>query len=101
VLLCGCSQVTLAHRLGVANVYDPVRPSMHYRLRMWRADEHQVRLTVGLQAHGDNVFTLRASTYRPVYPYKLFSVPLLGPGLTARVLCCVSLPTAAATLWWL
>lgn len=35
-------QVSLAQWLGYANVFDPVRPSMHYRLRMWRADEHQV-----------------------------------------------------------
>ena len=41
-------QVLLSHRLGMANVFDPVRPSMHYRLRMWRADDHQVRHTVEL-----------------------------------------------------
>lgn len=35
-------QVLLSHRLGMANVFDPVRPSMHYKLRMWRADDHQV-----------------------------------------------------------
>eukprot|EP00878_Enallax_costatus_P003299 GHUV01003504.1.p2 GENE.GHUV01003504.1~~GHUV01003504.1.p2 ORF type:complete len:495 (+),score=107.38 GHUV01003504.1:198-1682(+) len=35
-------QVALAQRLGYANVFDAVRPAMHYRLRMWRADEHQI-----------------------------------------------------------
>lgn len=35
-------QVALAQRLGYANVFDPVRPAMHYRLRMWRTDEHQI-----------------------------------------------------------
>lgn len=40
---CHTLQVLLSHRLGMANVFDPVRPSMHYKLRMWRADEHQVR----------------------------------------------------------
>lgn len=38
------SQVMLSHRLGMGNVFDPVRPTMHYKLRMWRADEYQVRL---------------------------------------------------------
>jgi hypothetical protein len=28
----------------MANVFDPVRPTMHYKLRMWRADEYQVSL---------------------------------------------------------
>jgi hypothetical protein len=36
-------QVMLAQRLGYANVFDALRPAMHYRLRMWRADDHQVR----------------------------------------------------------
>jgi hypothetical protein len=40
-LLCAL-QVVLSHRLGLANVFDSVRPSLHYKLRMWRADEHQV-----------------------------------------------------------
>lgn len=35
-------QVMLAQRLGYANVFDALRPAMHYRLRMWRADDHQV-----------------------------------------------------------
>eukprot|EP00775_Hariotina_reticulata_P004522 gene4522-4774_t len=35
-------QVAVAHRLGYANVFDAVRPAMHYRLRMWRADDHQI-----------------------------------------------------------
>jgi hypothetical protein len=38
------SQVMLAQRLGYANVFDALRPAMHYRLRMWRADDHQVTL---------------------------------------------------------
>lgn len=37
-----CMQVVLAQRLGIANTFDPVRPSMHYRLRIWRADEAQM-----------------------------------------------------------
>jgi hypothetical protein len=36
-------QVALAQRLGYCNVFDPVRPGMHYRLKMFRQDEYQVR----------------------------------------------------------
>lgn len=37
------AQVSLCRRLGYAVVFDPVRPGgLHYRLRMFRADEHQV-----------------------------------------------------------
>lgn len=45
LLLCKTkpAQVQLAHRLGYANVFDSVRPALHYRLRMWRQDEYQVR----------------------------------------------------------
>jgi hypothetical protein len=32
-VLCA-SQVMLSHRLGMANMFDPVRPTMHYKLRM-------------------------------------------------------------------
>ena len=35
-------QVALSQRLGYANVFDAVRPAMHYRLRMWHTDEHQM-----------------------------------------------------------
>ncbi len=33
--------VAVSQRLGYANVFDPARPAMHYKLRMYRPDEHQ------------------------------------------------------------
>lgn len=35
-------QVWLAQRLGWMNVFNPKRPAMHYRLRMFRPDEHEI-----------------------------------------------------------
>lgn len=36
--------VLVCQRLGYTNVFDIARPSMFYRLRMWRADEYRVAL---------------------------------------------------------
>ncbi|KAK9814708.1 hypothetical protein WJX72_010239 [[Myrmecia] bisecta] len=35
-------QVMLCQRLGYMTAFDPQRPEMHYRLRMWLEDEYQV-----------------------------------------------------------
>ncbi|KAL6747322.1 hypothetical protein V8C86DRAFT_1341349 [Haematococcus lacustris] len=35
-------QVRLTQRLGCLNIFNPRRPALHYRLRMWRADEHEL-----------------------------------------------------------
>jgi hypothetical protein len=36
--------VLVCQRIGYTNAFDMTRPSMFYRLRMWRADEHRVAL---------------------------------------------------------
>jgi len=35
-------QVCLAQRLGYMNIFNKKRPAMHYRLRMYRQDEHEI-----------------------------------------------------------
>jgi hypothetical protein len=35
-------QVWVANRLGYMNIFNPKRPALHYRLRMWRPDDHEV-----------------------------------------------------------
>ena len=47
--------VLACHWLGYGNVFKSVRPSMFYRLRMWRADDQQVQ-TPAKRSHV--VFTL-------------------------------------------
>jgi hypothetical protein len=42
-------QVSLSHRLGYANVFNPARPGMSYQLRMSRPDDHQVGPMEGWQ----------------------------------------------------
>jgi hypothetical protein len=32
----------VCHRLGYCNVFSAAPPSMYYRLRMWRADDHAI-----------------------------------------------------------
>jgi hypothetical protein len=34
--------VLVCHRLGYCNVFSAARPSMYYRLRMWRADDRAI-----------------------------------------------------------
>lgn len=35
-------QVLIAQRLGYFQIFNHMRPALHYRLRMWRPDEHEV-----------------------------------------------------------
>lgn len=47
-------QVLIAQRLGYFQIFNHMRPALHYRLRMWRPDEHevawQVRVMLATQA---------------------------------------------------
>ncbi len=40
--LSDAGQVMASQRLGYCNVFNPKRPSLHYRLRMFRPDEHEI-----------------------------------------------------------
>lgn len=43
-------QISACQILGYANVYNPRKPNMRYRLRMWRPDELEVRPGASLNA---------------------------------------------------
>ena len=40
-------QVVIAQRLGWFQIFNHLRPGLHYRLRMFRPDEHEIAWQVG------------------------------------------------------
>ncbi len=42
------TQSQLKRCSGYCNIFNPKRPSLHYRLRMFRPDEHEIAWQVGV-----------------------------------------------------
>jgi hypothetical protein len=69
-------QVWVANRLGYMNIFNPKRPALHYRLRMWRPDDHEVRVFVAMGNASGHTMQVTVGIY--LMSYYLHDTHVLG-----------------------